>query len=1098
MRQSNWFRTVSGMFSTVALGLMFVAAAVAQNATLTGTVADESGAMMPGVEITVNNTETGIKRTATSDAQGRFNVPSLNPGTYEITSTLTGFDTSVRQGITLTVGQVVNLPLTMKVGSVSEQVTVTGEAPLVDVSTSNVSGVVEERRIQELPLNGRDFSQLALVQPGAVSVRGSEQGASKGFGTRVALAGSRPDQTGWQLDGTNINSVGNFGTPGSASGVMMGVDAVREFRVLSGGYSSEFGGYSGGMVQMITKSGTNTIHGTAYGYLRNDNIDATSWENNRANRKKAEFRRNQFGGSAGGPIIKDKAFYFGNFEALRQANIGVADPALVPGPAIRQGILPNGTTVQVAPTIRPYLDLYPLPNGKESFPGSGIFEHFTPQNRITNENFFVTRVDYNLNSNQNLFARFQYDNGDDRIPAALNISDTLIRTRQRYSTVQYENILTPTLLSSTRASMNRTNIVPTIDLKIAYPESLYFLGKDYPTGIGFTGITTLGLNSNDTTYRVQNLYELAESLTLSKSAHTLRFGFSWSHVGFNTSGPAAGAFGDFSFSNAAGFLTDTNMNSFSAEVPGSSTARSTRQAIYSMFFQDDYRLRTNFMLNLGLRYEPWTAPGEKWGRVSTIRKWMEATRYDTPENGTDTYFNSPGESTWSPRVGFAWDVQGNGKTAIRGGFGIFHQLILGNYLNTITRKNPPYAATIVVTPAPNITVANARAYALSVGPSFLTPNLSPFPVIDALAEFIQYEMESSYDMKFNFSIDREIMPNLAVSAQYVGSRGNHLFRLADGNAAYPTMVGGRPFVATGTPRLNTYLDQSTVRNTDGKAFYNGLLVEVKKRFNRGFQFNAAYTWSKNIDDATTGLALSDYNEGAQSQPYDTKVDRGLSTLHLSHNFVMNGLWSVPSPFQGGIGSLILGGWRVSSILTASTGAPFTVQIGGRNVPDQSRSAGRQHPEQVDASRTAASITSGVSAGCSFGPAAGQTIAAGTKLGTTDMYYDPCAYTLPAPGFYGNSGRNTLIGPKYTVLDFSLLKSMPLGLTEGSSLQFHADFFNLLNHANFGRPANAPLNAGNRNTTTGAPLNNWFTAGSGQITTTVSNARQLQFGLKLVF
>lgn len=223
MIRSRWMRVAGG----VMLALMLAVGTKAQNATLTGTVADESGAMMPGVEFTVKNTETGIAGSASCDAQGRWNVPSLNPGTYDITSTITGFDTMVRQGVTLTVGQVVSLPLVMKVGSVQEQVTVTGEAPLVDVSPSKVSGVVEERRIQELPLNGRDFSQLAAVQPGAVSIRGSDQGASKGFETRVALAGLRADQTGWQLDGTNINNVSHFGTPGSAAGVRMGVDAVR-------------------------------------------------------------------------------------------------------------------------------------------------------------------------------------------------------------------------------------------------------------------------------------------------------------------------------------------------------------------------------------------------------------------------------------------------------------------------------------------------------------------------------------------------------------------------------------------------------------------------------------------------------------------------------------------------------------------------------------------------------------------------------------------------------------------------------------------------------------------------------------------------------
>jgi hypothetical protein len=256
------------------LWLTSLTMAQTSTAKISGVVADESGAVLPKVEVTVRNSATGVQRGFVSDERGRYSAPDLVPGPYEITAVVTGFETLMRRGITLTVGQEASINLTMKVGTVAEQVTVTGEAPLVDTSSSAVSGVVEEKRITDLPLNGRDFSQLALVQPGVFSVRNSDAGASKGFGTRIAIAGSRVDQTGWLLDGTNMKSVANFGTPGSATGVMMGVDSVREFRVLTGGYSAEFGGSSGGVVQLVTKSGTNELHGTVYEFLRNSAVDA--------------------------------------------------------------------------------------------------------------------------------------------------------------------------------------------------------------------------------------------------------------------------------------------------------------------------------------------------------------------------------------------------------------------------------------------------------------------------------------------------------------------------------------------------------------------------------------------------------------------------------------------------------------------------------------------------------------------------------------------------------------------------------------------------------------------------------------------------------
>ena len=395
------------LFCVVSLMLVIGSRGMAQTtATVSGVVTDESGGVLPAVQLAITNAGTGIQRTFTTDTSGRFVVFQLPPGSYKLAATLAGFETLVRDEITLTVGQIATLNLSMKVGSVTEQVTVTADAPLVNTGTSAVSGVVEEKRIEQLPLNGRDFSQLPLVQPGVSAVRNGDVVVSKGYGTRISMGGSRPDQTAWLLDGTNIRSVSNFGTPGSAAGLMLGVDAVREFQVLTSDYGAELGGTSGGVVNMVSKAGTNDFHGTVYEYLRNSDLDARNF----FDRVRPAFKRNQFGASLGGRIKKDKMFFFGNYEGLRQRQ-GITAVSTVPDADVHQA--------SVAPAIRPYLDLWPLPNGPRL--GGGIGTLYAPANSPINENYFLARVDHHIGDRQSIFARVTFDQGDLTSPDAVPI-----------------------------------------------------------------------------------------------------------------------------------------------------------------------------------------------------------------------------------------------------------------------------------------------------------------------------------------------------------------------------------------------------------------------------------------------------------------------------------------------------------------------------------------------------------------------------------------------------------------------------------------------------------------------------------------------------
>jgi hypothetical protein len=1060
-------------------------------ARITGLVTDETGAVLPGVQVVVHNVETGASRNITSNDRGRYVAPDLQPGSYEITATMAGFDTLVRSGVTLAVGDDVPINLAMRVGSVTTQVTVTGEAPLVNTTSSGVSGVVEERRITDLPLNGRDFGQLALVQPGALDVRTAAAGdSSKGFGTRLSLSGSRPMDTGYSLDGTNVNSVGNFATPGSAAGVVLGVDAVREFRVVTGGgYSAEYGGYSGGVVQMVTKAGTNQFHGTAFGLHRNDNLDANTWEANRGGKEKPEFRRNQFGGSLGGPIKTDRAFFFGAYEGLRQARVGEINIGNVLDENAHRGILPDGRQVQIAASVRPYLDLWPLPDGPSR--GDGSAQRYTPENTLVDENYLVARADYRINDSQVIFTRFNYDNGEQREPGGLGVFDVVTPSRQRFSTIQWENILTPTLLSNSSFAFNRTALNNEIEYQIDYPSSLFFMEHRYAPTLSISTPNASFSGGSQPSTRIQNKWEASQAFSYSFGNHTMKFGGSYSHIGFNNSGPAAGAFGSFSWNTLEQFLTDANMANLTAEVPNADTARTVRQDIYGFYFQDDWRMRSNFTLNLGLRYEPWTSPTEKWGRVGTYRDWMTATQFSHPTtDGTDSYFDSPGESAFSPRVGLAWDVNGDGRTAIRAGIGIFNVMLLSPYLNTVTRKNPPDAGTLIQN-NPGVNYAGAPAYVRVRTPAILSTTLTP----STFSEAIQFDLDPMYELKFNFSIEREILPDLSVSLGYVGSRGTHLTMKSDWNARPATIVNGRPFVSTSTPRPNPNNGVITGTTSDAKAFYNAMSVEIKKRLSAGFQVQSVYTWSRNVDDSTTGLGNSDFSEGLVTQPYNHKADRGLAATHVGSNFVVNGLWALPYAVTEGFLSKVFGGWQFSGILRASSGVPVGPKVQGASgsgvAPDLRRSANEQAPDIV-AGRTVESMTTGTFQGCAgtINPNTGLPLpgyAPGQKLGTPDLYFDPCAFTRPPSGFYGNAGRNIIIGPGFLNVDIGLMKSIPLGLSEGSRLQFNADMFNLANHPNFGRPSNSVLTANS----------DLVRSGAGQITS-ASTERQIQFGLKIIF
>ncbi len=576
-------------------------------ATIIGTVKDTTGAFIPGASITIKNLDTGITRTLVSDDQGRYHAPNLSLGNYEVQASLAGFQTEVRSGVVLTVGREAVIDFSLKVGEITEKVTVLGEAPLVETTKSGIAGLIESKQIKDLPLNGRDFIQLSTLHAGVVSVRTGDSNQSRGFGVKLSIGGARPSQNRFLLDGSDINDTAGA-TPGSAAGVMLGVDTLREFQVLTNAYSAEYGKSAGGVVIAVTRAGTNEFHGTAFEFHRNDNLDARNFFDRG---DPPEFKRNQFGFSFGGPIAKDRSFFFGSYEGLRE-RLGVTRIARVPDLSVRN-------SPRISPIIAPYLNLYPLPNGR-SF-GRGIAEFITTESDATNEDFATVRLDHKFSDSNNLFGRYSFDDAERTRPNALQLFTNNQTSRYHYLTIEDTHILSPRLLNTVRFAYNR-NTTSDINITIRQIDRSLFFVPAHPQfgGIVVAGLTELsggGSGFNPRIFRNINV-DVLESLTYTVGSHSLKFGFGVTRYHNNNNAPFRPG-GRYQFDSIDALL-EARASRLESMVPGvSDPVRKWRQWLFGIYFQDDWKATPHLTINLGLRYEFITVPEEADGKSANLR-----------------------------------------------------------------------------------------------------------------------------------------------------------------------------------------------------------------------------------------------------------------------------------------------------------------------------------------------------------------------------------------------------------------------------------------------------------------------------------------------
>ena len=1039
-------------------------AATAQSTTgsISGTVHDQSKAILPGVTVEVRNVDTGATRTIVTDADARYRALNLTPGRYSVSGELSGFTTAKVNDVVVQIGRDVPVDLMLSVGGVAENVTVTGEPALLDLSSAVVGGVVSTKQIAELPLNGRSFMQLATLQPGVAVSRTTERDFTGGFGgTQVAIAGARPEQTGYLLEGTNISDISDK-APSSVAGVLLGVDTVQEFSVQTHGYSAEFGRAAGGVISAVTKSGTNRFKGTAFEFLRDSALDAKGYFD--AGDAPPPFTRNQFGGTLGGPIVQNRLFFFGSYEGLRE-RLGTTRIARVPNADAHRGLLP-GTgggvrNVGVHPTIQPYLDLlYPMPNGRDFGDGTGEL-NFAPT-EPTDEHFIVGKIDWNLNQKDNFLVRVSSDRSDNQVWAFDHPSFTDVTTTDtRYVMGQWQRIFTSSLLNEVRFAANRTarELVPTSLIDV--PKNLWFVDQSYFGYLEVPGLLTSAGNVDDSAKYSQNLYQVSDTLTLHAGRSTWKAGFDFQRYHFDgfSNSRLAGAFRFRSLEEMLTLRRSTTSQAdrFTGVLPGTDTDRHMRQNYAAFFVHDDFRLSDRLSLSLGLRYEFVTTPRELNDKVAGLLSLNDLEAGPKGVTPGSDMFNNPSRKSFAPRLGASWTPFGDNKTTIRGGGGIFYQpLTVSFYRGTTFREYPYFAGVDIRQPA----VFGPAIQTLLAGGAGTS-------AVQKRSEFIFFDTKQPYNLQWYLNSQHELRGGFMAELGYMGSLGRNLPFYGDPNSAPSDyLADGTKRTVPGAALRYPSWGRIRTRTTGAESEYHGLTLGLQKRLSQGLQFQANYTYSRSTDTWSGGLqGSSDFLTGAGSAVdwWDIEFERGRSSFDVPHNFVFNAVYALPSSAGAtGVRRALANGWQLSGIVSVSSGMPFHPVVGFDRAGDRQSDTDMQRPSWAPGFTAANAI-----------------------LGNIDQWFDPKAFVLPAAGTFGNVSRNALRGPNLRLADFSIFKNQPVAK---SMLQLRVEIFNLFDRTNFNPPADPRVF-----NTDGS-----LVPGSGRITSLATTPRQVQFGIKYLF
>ena len=1044
-------RVLLSLFISCFIAQIAIVAVKAQTASaITGIVQDPAGAAVPGVTVSARHLETNVTRSTASDDEGRYVFPEMRVGRYEIRAELTGFRPWTRSPVTLTLGETSVINIVLEVAALTSNVEIQAEGPLVNTQTPELSYLVGERAIRELPLNGRNYTDLALLQPGVVAFPHRDGGSVVAHGLGMSINGQDPRSNVYLLDGTLQNDFTN-GPAGSAAGTALGTETIREFRVEANSYSAEYGRNSGGQISALSKSGGNELHGSLYEFHRNDNLDARNFFDPS---RKPEFKRNQFGGSVGGPLRRDRLFFFFGYESLRE-RLGRTISTVVPDENARRGILPDtanpgGTlTVPINSLILPFLNEFPRANGPNI--GGGFAAYNFGFNQQLDEHFIQGRIDHNFNSRNQFFGRYTLDDADQQLPTDFPQFPRSFISRNQFFTAQHNLIYSPRTVTTFRGGFSRTNVGQDVQANVSQPLTPFVPGRDKIGGIDIAGIPgRFGPQTSVNVTLVQNVFSFEHSLVHTRGRHLLKFGEMVEHYQDNMFNPTFGL-GIFTFNSLREFLTNRPAR-FVGLTPEGALDRYWRFTLLGLYAQDDFRVNQRLTLNLGVRYEFATLPVDIYGRDSALINLSDT----TPTVGK--LYKNPTGKNLSPRLGFAWDIFGDGKTSLRGGYGLYFNT--NNHQNLIvTVTNPPAT--------PRLVIQN---------PTFPVP---PFAQgVGNSIRPVQYDLKNPYVHIYNLSLQRELWFDTVLTVGYAGARGIHLLRSGDVNLAVPQrLADGTLFFPPNAPRQNPAFSTIELKSSDGDSWYNAMVFEVRKRFSHGLDFQSSYTFSRNIDTTQASTFFSDATNGttnAMPEFAGFNYNKGLSDFHAKHNWVMNFTWELPfAKGVTGVAGKLLDGWQLSGISNLRSGSPLTVFV------SRNRSRSQWNP--------------------SIGPGLGldrPSLAPGRTYedaikGDPNQWFDPTAFVLQPAGTLGNLGRGALTGPNLRAFDLSVVKNTRWSrLGESGNIQIRVEAFNLFNRTNFAPPSLLAFS--------GAVDNERPLSSLGRIRSTVTSSRQIQLGLRILF
>ena len=1044
------------------------------SASLSGRVTDQTGAVVSGATVTATSLDTGVSRTTITDQAGRYELVALPIGQYDVRAIKAGFAERVRTGISLVVGQDATVDLSLPVGNVHEKVTVTENAPIVNTTTQDISGLVGEKEVKELPLNGRSYDLLLTLNPGIVNFTSEKTGgigvSNSSTGNNFSVSGNRPQQNLFLLNGVEFTGAAeNNMQPGGPSQNLMGVEAVREFNVLRDSYGAEFGKRPGAQVIIVTQSGTNDWHGSLYEYLRNNALDAPNYFDQGS---APPFQRNQFGAAVGGPIQKDKTFVFANFEGFIQ-NLHQTSVAFVPDMASR---------AKAVPSVQPLLNLWPTPTASDP-DFNGIAQVSSSPLQTIREYFGTARLDHIFSAKDTFSGVYTIDDGADFTPTTINpYSTDILNLREQVASLEETHVFSPTLLNTARFGYSRAGYFFTGEPTPGTPAASvpgFLIG--HPVGAVVVGgsaasnpqaqIGLAGSNNGSNLTMARNLYTYEDRVSWTHGVHQFTFG-AWFHQFQSNETIALSQYGQATFTSLQTFLTGVTSSFLYDPAPTEMNWRSFFGALYA---QDVIRVTPKLTLTLGFRGESSTGWNEAHGRAANYT-FTNGVISDQPRIASSAFTVNNAKFLPEPRIGFAWSPY-LGKTVIRAGFGMYNELqdALGYRMDQNAPFNPAYSIA-----------------ALSVSKLPIDPNAATPAKALLVPGGVQPDLKMPTLISYSLRLEQELTPNTSLTLGYIGSHGYHELVGTDANTPIPTICPASPCPATypsnfpaglagtpvpagsyyipaGTPKANPTLANTWTWFSVGDSNYNALQIDVNHRYSHGLSLRGVYTWSKALDDGDSLNGTTAGNApGLVANPYNISADWGPATYDVRQIGVVSAVYFLPvgrgkafANSLGGLANGLVGGWSVNSILTLQSGFPFTPQLSY----NPSNNGDTRNPVR---------------------PFVNPNFTGNPILGSPTQWFNPSAFLQPPPnsGFYGNLRRDSLTGPGLATWDFSAVKDTVLH--ERLTLQFRAEIFNLLNRANFNTP----------NLIVFTPSG--VSGSAGVITSTSTTARQVQFALKLLW